>query len=281
MADAPPTRCANCEEVVAARYCPACGQDIVPRKQSVWELTSGLSSNLVGADSRTWRSIFPLLFRPGWLTEQNLAGRWRSYLPPVRLYLFFSLLCFLVLSLTQDPLEGQDISFSAPGNLENNQDEDFRPFPEGSLFGAWFNDPIEQRARHLAEADPEEVGRALLAEFFNALPTFLLLLPPLFALCCKLLYLFSGRWFFEHFIFGLHFYSFVFAQVSLAALIPWTWWSLIVALWIPLYAYKAMRRIYRQSRPWTVIKTLGLLLAHLPLTALVLAITFVYAFFQV
>ena len=52
------------------------------------------------ADSRFWRTFFPLLFRPGNLTQQFVKGRRASYLPPFRLYLVLSVVFFLVIPLT-------------------------------------------------------------------------------------------------------------------------------------------------------------------------------------
>src|SRR5262245_51891783 len=51
------------------------------------------------ADSRLWRTIRPLLLRPGFLTREFLRGRRARYLPPFRLYIVASVLFFLFASL--------------------------------------------------------------------------------------------------------------------------------------------------------------------------------------
>ncbi|GAC1589556.1 MAG: hypothetical protein NVS3B5_22130 [Sphingomicrobium sp.] len=53
------------------------------------------------ADSGFWRTLRPLLLKPGLLTCEFLSGRRASYLAPFRLYLFvLSVLFFLIASLT-------------------------------------------------------------------------------------------------------------------------------------------------------------------------------------
>lgn len=51
-------------------------------------------------DSRLWRTLVPLLVRPGFLSAEFNAGRRARYMPPFRLYLVISFLLFLVVSLT-------------------------------------------------------------------------------------------------------------------------------------------------------------------------------------
>ena len=52
------------------------------------------------ADSRLWRTLRALLFRPGYLSQQFLAGRRARYLSPFRLYFVLSVLFFLMVSIT-------------------------------------------------------------------------------------------------------------------------------------------------------------------------------------
>src|SRR6476659_4152010 len=58
--------------------------------------------SITHADSRLWRTLWYLLSKPGILTREFFAGRRVSYLPPFRLYLVITLVCFLVASLPED-----------------------------------------------------------------------------------------------------------------------------------------------------------------------------------
>ena len=62
------------------------------------------TEDLTHADSRLWRTLGALLFRPGFLTAEFLGGRRARYLPPVRLYLVLSVAFFLFAAATQPKL---------------------------------------------------------------------------------------------------------------------------------------------------------------------------------
>ena len=50
-------------------------------------------------DSKIFRSIRPLFSKPGFLTLEYLSGRRVRYIPPLRLFIFSSIIFFLLLSL--------------------------------------------------------------------------------------------------------------------------------------------------------------------------------------
>jgi Protein of unknown function (DUF3667) len=87
---APAARCENCGAPVSACYCSACGQRVEPPVHSLWHFAKLACEDLTHADSRLWRTLTALLFKPGYLTREFLSGRRARYLPPVRLYLVLS-----------------------------------------------------------------------------------------------------------------------------------------------------------------------------------------------
>jgi len=74
---------------------------------SLWGLIKDVIGDLLDADSRVWRTLVPLAFRPGLLTQEFLRGRRASYTPPFRMYLVLSLVFFVLASLS-DP--GSDVA---------------------------------------------------------------------------------------------------------------------------------------------------------------------------
>ena len=92
--------CANCGASVAGHFCSHCGQRVEHAVHSLWHFIAEATEDLTHADSRVWRTIGALLFKPGFLTTEFLAGRRVRYLPPIRLYLVMSVLFFLFLAIS-------------------------------------------------------------------------------------------------------------------------------------------------------------------------------------
>ena len=98
--------CDNCGAPLRGAYCSQCGQRHEPHVHSLGHFASEAFESITHADSRLWRTLWYLLSKPGLLTREFFAGRRVSYLPPFRLYLVVTLVCFLVASLP-DSLTGQ------------------------------------------------------------------------------------------------------------------------------------------------------------------------------
>jgi hypothetical protein len=97
--------CLNCGEVLRGQHCSNCGQHAQVRVLSLWGLIKDVIGDLLNADSRVWRTLLPLAFRPGLLTHDFLRGRRARYTPPFRMYLVLSLV-FFVLASFEDPGSG-------------------------------------------------------------------------------------------------------------------------------------------------------------------------------
>ena len=109
--------CLNCGEVLSGQYCSYCGQRAKVRVISLWELIRDLVGDLFELDSRIWRTLIPLLFRPGHLTSEYLRGRRVQYTPPFRMYLVLSVAFFLSVSIGRE--EGFALQFNGDGaNVE-------------------------------------------------------------------------------------------------------------------------------------------------------------------
>jgi hypothetical protein len=88
--------CLNCGTELHGQYCGQCGQRASSRLISLWELTRDAFGDLFELDSRLWRTLVPLLARPGRLTRDYLEGRRARYMPPFRMYLVLSVVFFVV-----------------------------------------------------------------------------------------------------------------------------------------------------------------------------------------
>ena len=82
-------------------YCAVCGQARDTHRRSVWGLIKVLVEDIVSFDSRILRTGWALVFKPGELASAFREGRTQRYVPALRLYLFVSLIFFLILSVDQ------------------------------------------------------------------------------------------------------------------------------------------------------------------------------------
>jgi hypothetical protein len=86
--------CANCGAQLTGPYCPACGQQARAPNPSIRDFAEDLAKELFDYDGKIFRTVWLLFARPGFLTREAFADRRASYVSPLRLYLFFSVLFF-------------------------------------------------------------------------------------------------------------------------------------------------------------------------------------------
>jgi hypothetical protein len=92
-----PGICSNCETKLAGPVCHSCGQTADTFQRPIWELLMEVLDGLLGFEGRFWRTLPPLMFRPGRITQQYLSGVRARYVQPFRLYLTASVIFFLIL----------------------------------------------------------------------------------------------------------------------------------------------------------------------------------------
>ena len=117
--------CGNCHNPVEGRYCRICGQEDRTYLLSLKELVGEFFGELTNFDSRFFRSMKPLLFKPGHLTLEYTRGRRQHYFPPIRLYIIISLLFFFVATvMTDDGLSDADFSAFAFDREQSTEDRE-------------------------------------------------------------------------------------------------------------------------------------------------------------
>ena len=90
--------CKNCDATLDGPYCPACGQRNVDLERPFLELAREILKETFDVDGRAWRTLKTLFAQPGRLTSEFLAGKRKTYTPPLRLYIFISVSFFIVMA---------------------------------------------------------------------------------------------------------------------------------------------------------------------------------------
>jgi len=241
--DQPAADCPNCGAALTGKYCARCGQKRIDRRDlSVRRFFGHVINELTDLQSnKILRTFGALLFKPGQLTSEYLAGKKGFHIGPVRLYLTFSAIYFLFAwgALSDVRGGGAQRTSRVPIVIEMARKRNVDPL--------MFAERIHQRAERVAAA--LRFVSVLVSGGFLAL-----------------LYFRLRKYYVEHLIFSFHYYSFDFFCKSVFALlfvgaaalgtkVP----SMVLNFFYPVafvYLLLALRRVYRQTWPWTLLTSL-------------------------
>ena len=87
--------CLNCGAQLIGPYCSQCGQHAHPHRKLTHVFEEFLHG-IVHFDTKAWRTLPMVLFRPGTLTRNYVYGKRARYISPIALFLFAIFLMFFV-----------------------------------------------------------------------------------------------------------------------------------------------------------------------------------------
>lgn len=87
--------CQNCGTPIGERFCTVCGQLGADFHRPVWDLVASSIGDMFALDGRLWRTLPPLMLKPGRMTREYIDGRRARFVPPFRLFLLTSVIFFL------------------------------------------------------------------------------------------------------------------------------------------------------------------------------------------
>lgn len=178
-----------------------------------------------------------------------------------------------------------DDATTTDGNCDDIEAEDL---PE--WMSTWLT---TDRLKATCERVVADDGKAFVGKLLDNVPAALIALLPLMALILKVLYPLSNRYYVEHVLFVIHFHAFVFLILTLQILFSRltsalaisdtisTITTVAVTFYIPIYFFKAMRRVYQQNRFITLLKFVILSLAYMVGLLIILMITAALAAFTI
>lgn len=288
-------KCLNCGTPLPGEFCPNCGQRDYDFDRSFREVAAELAESFWSFDSKLFRGVVDLLFRPGFLTKEFLAGRRASQVPPLRFYLFVSILFFLTSSfepagdlfdVNDSPREASFESFGFDPATTARINTARAAIP---TTGARKPDPTEERVLNFLREryDRRQEAARLIGEH---LPKLIFACLPVFALITRVVFRRAKLGFLSHLVMALHLHSFyfLFSLVSsgwamlLGIVSGWVGGvvSFASVVWTIVYAFMAVRRVFGGSRAgtfwrsvlaaWLYLVTLGI--GFLILIALVLLV---------
>jgi|GEM_PF-317695 len=88
--------CLNCGHLVEEHYCSQCGQPNLELKEPFLGFMAHSIGHYFHFDAKFWQTLLPLLTKPGQVTLDYLAGKRARYIHPVSLYIFVSIVYFIV-----------------------------------------------------------------------------------------------------------------------------------------------------------------------------------------
>jgi hypothetical protein len=130
-------------------------------------------------------------------------------------------------------------------------------FSDTNRVPAWLK-PLNRRMQRtedrLEGMPPREALRTVLAAMEENAPKGVFLMMPLFAFILKLLYVRRKRFYVEHFVFALHVHAMAFLLFTVGMVSGLGWLRNVLSLWMTLYVFLAMRKVYGQGIIRTFLK---------------------------
>lgn len=192
--------CTNCGTEISGPYCGQCGQKKEHEHDiTIWHfLAHSLHEFVHFFDSRFFNTIKYLLFKPGYLTEEYIAGHRKKYINPVRLFLIINIIYLL--------LTGLD-TFTTPLEIH-------------------VHDRYQKIVRPLVASKLKETGLTFTeyAKLFDEktkgqAESMIVIMVLAFSVVMSLLYYRQHRYFLEHLVFSFGFYSVILVILSVGVLV--------------------------------------------------------------
>ncbi len=280
-------RCLNCGSALTGRYCANCSQAADVHVPSARELLHEALEGITHSDSRVWRTLDLLWFKPGKLTQEYVAGRRASYLPPFRLYLVLSIIFFLVASVSSR--HTNFVRFDDTTSKSGGPESECASATQFAV--TVFGRDWAPRIKHVCGEIARDNGANLFNLFVGTSPKAMFIFLPLVAFLHMLMYWRPRHRYAEHLLFFLYVHAFFFSVMTLVVLsadAAETWpslnpvWDRVpLLLWsLPLYTVIAMRRVFGRSWAGTLLKAFALIAVYLVVLSITLVGVFVYAVLQ-
>jgi hypothetical protein len=283
--------CLNCGMPLHGEsFCPNCGQKNDSRKYSAWELITEGMSGFFSFDSKVFRSLRPMLTRPGAIVLSYCSGKRSAYVHPARMYLSASIIYFLLQSLLSgsavriEPVEinlefekgkADMVILFEPDSLSDNDYNRIAYYIRFYNQLSWEEVVEKSRIkpsfwkRFYFEKSKKMVNmqwKSFMSYVKSKLPIILFLIIPVLALFLKLFYLRKGIYYSDHLIFAFYTQSALFLWLAFGALLDATLGTKMENVFFLVYffyLYFSFRKVYRQGHFISLLKLCTISLLYL------------------
>jgi len=286
--------CLNCGTPLTGKFCGSCGQKDLPARQDLGDLIVNFISSFFSFESKFFKTFKDLVLKPGKIVNEYNAVKRETYYNPARMYVFLSFIFFLTLSfvVNTDEIEVgkngdlNEVEQNKIDSIKNGVDSvrriqglKFEPvsddleaetveqydsmqtaLPEekrDNFISRYFNrKSLEVESK--SKGKETELVRGMLDDMYSNIPQLIFFLMPIFALFLKLLYVRRDFYYSEHLIFTIFYYDFAYLMgtfIILCQQVSWLeWLGYVLYLWMFIFLYKSMRKVYKQRRFKTFLK---------------------------
>jgi hypothetical protein len=299
--------CRNCYGTVENRFCSMCGQENTETRKTFRHLVFHFFEDLTHYENSFWHSIKYLIFRPCFLTKEYLDGKRKSYLDPIRLYIFISFITFFTISLF--PENKVTENYKKPNSVSREKDSiDFINIKYNSIAALDSVQKTKQSKDRLSSFEywvfkkiifiknnntKQEISNKFKESFVHNFPKVLFIYMPIFAM---VMWVFNNKkkWiYFDHAILTLHYFSFLlllffintlltklFSLTNSKLIIDWlgTGKDFVLFGWMLYYFFPLTLKFYGGTRIKSAIKNLLILVLNLVLVSIILILFVFYTF---
>ncbi len=217
-----------------------------PRVLRIRHYVRDVLQELLSFDSKFLHSIPALLFRPGFLATEFVAGRRKRYLSPLRLHIIVAILLFL--SISHVMRARMEVQLDTVNKRENI---------DSLLTVARQQNAARGDTTHIPTVSEIKQSSETIDGMVTDVGPYVLLLTstPAFALFLALLYRRRKKFSVEHLMFSLYFFSFAYLILIPAILWMHSILFLISGIWLCVYLYFAIRRFYEDRGVALVLRS--------------------------
>lgn len=277
------SHCKNCGTALQGIYCHKCGQYALDINQSFLKYIEQFFENAYQFDGKIFQTLRYLFTKPGFLSKEFMAGKINSYMHPLKLFMFASIVFFSFIfalytgdeyvnafaALDTETVQVSQVKDSVINELKPQQTVDKKEIKqEKDTTTVKKKDKKTKNKKDKSDKDDDQkltpkmmklIYQDAFGQISKYLPLMILFLLPVYAFILRLLFRKTQPVYMASFVASIHIHTVLILILSILVLIH----VYIGALWLFMYALYgfliyillAVRAFYHNNWVKTIIKT--------------------------